>query len=121
MHRSKKLLLLFLFLREREGERVSVIRRPFSRAGNRRPGIEINLYSALKGGGGGRSKFQEQKGRSIVASELPRYYRRVFIRRGRVRRTTRPWITITRYREVERVARGEGTGVGSMINRYLER
>lgn len=54
---------------------MSVIRRPFSRTGNRRPGIEINLYSALKGGRRG-SEFQEQKGRSIAASELPRYYRR---------------------------------------------
>lgn len=36
-------------------ERVSVIRRPFSRTGNRRPGIEINLYSALKGEGEGSS------------------------------------------------------------------
>lgn len=58
-----------------------------------------------------------------MASELPRYYRRVFMRRGRVRRTTRPWIAITRYR-VERVARereGTGVGLGSVINRHLER
>lgn len=61
MHRSKKLLLLFLFLREREGERVSVIRRPFSRAGNRRPGIEINLYTALKGGGEGEASSKNRK------------------------------------------------------------
>lgn len=103
-------------LRERERERVSVIRRPFSRTGNRRPGIEINLYSALKGGGGVASSRNRKVDRSRQVN-FRDTIDVVFIRRGRVRRTTRPWIAITRYREVERV----GTGVGSVINRCLER
>lgn len=102
--------------RERERERVSVIRRPFSRTGNRRPGIEINLYSALKGGGGVASSRNRKVDRSRQVN-FRDTIDVVFIRRGRVRRTTRPWIAITRYREVERV----GTGVGSVINRCLER